>query len=223
MGGSINVTVRKTDGQIFNLDSYTNSMPYWLRNIRIYNCDDTHLEEYIEEHRPTAQLIPTGTAPSGYGLVLVDYMTKTFLSMQGYCGFDEFSTIELTGRHERKENFLEFLDAGLIEVQMLEVNKSNNHYEKTGRITGFDNIKALLDSPKSRFEFDSGTKDAPYYNYEINWSPKWTYWDSESSLSTSIELYRKVKDLGFDLDINGWREWFEENGRFVLDKPTEAF
>ncbi len=104
MGGSIGVTIRKSNGEEIRRCRWTNALPSVFNNVRFLTQDESYLKEYIErgegmrndwlknkdsekfEFNMTPVYGPYDTlAPVEYGLVVIDYKTKHILSLQGYC------------------------------------------------------------------------------------------------------------------------------------------
>lgn len=51
MGGSVAVTVREENGQEHRMCRWTNSMPWFVNNIRLVNKDKQHLQKYLQTWR----------------------------------------------------------------------------------------------------------------------------------------------------------------------------
>ena len=96
MGGVVAVGFRFPDGKIVCQERWTNSMPYWLNDVRIFNGDISHLNEYIKSAE-NHDRIPV--APHGYGLVFVDYISKKFMSMQDYTYFGNIDPISIISKY----------------------------------------------------------------------------------------------------------------------------
>ncbi len=86
MGGSVAVGFRFTDGSTFVQERWTNNLPFWFKDAKLYNGDMDHVNRYIRMDQEYPTQVPL--APLGYGLVLVDYLSNHLLSMQHYTRFD---------------------------------------------------------------------------------------------------------------------------------------
>ncbi|GAG29822.1 unnamed protein product, partial [marine sediment metagenome] len=106
MGGTTSVTLRKPDGEEFRMTRWTNSMPWGICNPRMFNKDESHMDDYLKqwldmkedyeknvktgkfELEMTDCYFPSeGLAPCGYGLTVVDHVNNIILDMQGYTSF----------------------------------------------------------------------------------------------------------------------------------------
>ena len=91
MGGTVAVTVREENGTEHRMSRWTNNLPYFVVNLKTFQKDPEHLQNYISMPRPDFINDNEGLAPVQYGLVVVDYMTDTILTMQGYSSLDSIS------------------------------------------------------------------------------------------------------------------------------------
>lgn len=107
MGGSIAVTLREPDGTEHRMIRWTNSLPWFVKNMRFVNKEQAHINHYMkkynemqkdwEKHRDDENFefpmtdvyapYPGGLAPAGYGLVVIDMVNNVILTMQNYCQF----------------------------------------------------------------------------------------------------------------------------------------
>jgi len=96
MGGTVALTIRTSATECYrgscwtnvlteglfaadfyrDLDTSRNHAKTWLAQLLAYRAEDTDLEDLWGGHNLLA--------PIGYGIVLVDYVTNTFISAQGY-------------------------------------------------------------------------------------------------------------------------------------------
>jgi hypothetical protein len=121
MGGTVAVILRKPDGEIVNMLRWTNIMPAYLLDPRLYsdnpqpwideflsewkkmkNDYDLHKDDKCFEFNMTNCYFPRiETSPDGYGLFVIDLQKKHLLHMQGYCGEPSY-----TGSYKlRKERY----------------------------------------------------------------------------------------------------------------------
>lgn len=100
MGGSVALTIRFSPEKQYRGSCWTNVLPEGLWAAPFYIDLDTsrkHTEQWLEnllEHRrrdPELEEMWGGhdtLAPLGYGLVIIDYVTSTLISAQGYSSPD---------------------------------------------------------------------------------------------------------------------------------------
>lgn len=123
MGGSVAVTLRDIDGTVHKMCRSTNNMPFYFCNEKLYQKDRDHIARYLDwwhefkakscstTNKDGESVISAGKsldpveafniehgflAPVDYGLVVIDLMSETILSHQGYTSFD-YLLIELRG------------------------------------------------------------------------------------------------------------------------------
>ena len=104
MGGNVNVFLRDNNRNFYKMTRWTNTLPSFLDCIGHVENEETHLDEYLEswlgmkedwdKNRKTSLFelnmtsvyfpSPNRICRSEYGLVFVDYITKTIISYQDY-------------------------------------------------------------------------------------------------------------------------------------------
>jgi hypothetical protein len=90
MGGHIPIAARFNDGQAICVDGYTNFIPNMIMNDTTLSGDDsvvkkTLLEVASHERYNGPQLFRA----YGYGMLVIDFVTREIHSMQGYTSFSE--------------------------------------------------------------------------------------------------------------------------------------
>jgi hypothetical protein len=116
MGGSITVIIREEDGKIHKMCRWTNSLPYFTKDLNFINKDKKHLKDYLKvfysmendykrvqkkggnyRFQMTDCYIPYSgyIAPIEYGLVLIDYQTEQIISCQGYSSLNTICRYEI--------------------------------------------------------------------------------------------------------------------------------
>jgi hypothetical protein len=122
MGGTLAVTIRQANGTINKMARWTNAMPFFICNLKLVKEDPAHLQNYLQKfdemradylaHKDDQKFeFPMSDcygnhvylAPTGYGLVVVDYQTKQILTMQGYSWFESTSLAGFINAIESKE------------------------------------------------------------------------------------------------------------------------
>ena len=130
MGGSIAITFRDEDGNVEKMCRWTNTMPYYLVNHRLYAKDTKFIKEFMKQwfdmkkdwddnegkKNPKYKYPMTNyyapkecrvLAPIEYGLVVIDFMTNTILENQGYCSLTE---IHVPNNEWNKDNAKQIKD-----------------------------------------------------------------------------------------------------------------
>jgi hypothetical protein len=120
MGGVINVAIRLRDGRAFCQERWTNNMPHWFQDPKMFDGDEEHVMGYINMvadndwiANPHAPGTPQPVENSEYGLIVWDFMTGTILDNNHYSQPSSFDPIA-TGGDMLKENFTKMADAGRI-------------------------------------------------------------------------------------------------------------
>ena len=106
MSGSIGVTIRDVDGNEHRMCRWVNSIPDFIRNVKLINKDPKHLDDYLAVWQDMVEEHSTGNykkvsvasmyapypflAPRGYGMLVVDYKTNTILHSQNYSSLESF-------------------------------------------------------------------------------------------------------------------------------------
>lgn len=90
MGGHIPIAARFNDGQAICVDGYTNFIPNMIMNNTTLSGDDsvvrkTLLEVASHERYKGPQLFRA----YGYGMLVIDFVTREIHSMQGYTSFSQ--------------------------------------------------------------------------------------------------------------------------------------
>lgn len=100
MGGTLGVTIRTEDKQEHRMMRWTNSFPSFVNSAKFIDGDEDHVRQYLKtwydmvdaynsgntKDSPMADVyVPdAGLYPSEYGLVIIDYPSRTLLSSQSY-------------------------------------------------------------------------------------------------------------------------------------------
>jgi hypothetical protein len=102
MGGQINMAFRFADGEACCFDRWTNNV--WpLADLRVLDGDETPVREYIAMTRnndftvdPYYNGRPVRLSTSNYGLILIDFVSKTIIDVNGYTTlFGAYHSFEL--------------------------------------------------------------------------------------------------------------------------------
>lgn len=126
MGGIVGLTIRFSPEHEYRGSCWTNVLPDGLWAADFYIDADTskrHAQTWLDQllaHRranPTIEELWGGhnmLAPVEYGIVLVDYVTSTLLSAQGYSAPDWLIRFESEGFEERRDKWDALQRAGLL-------------------------------------------------------------------------------------------------------------
>lgn len=79
MGGSIAVIFRNEQGKVICKDCWTNILPSYLGNIKLFGKDEKHIETMLNGYKD----VPF--APISYGIVVIDFMKNQVLDCNDYC------------------------------------------------------------------------------------------------------------------------------------------
>src|SRR3989344_6678036 len=107
MGGTVGLTIREPNGKEHRMARWTNILPWAIKNIRLLNKDEKHLQDVLKlwyemrddylkhekdkkfEFNMTECYAPHPyLAPIDYGLVVVDMVNNEILDYQGYTSPD---------------------------------------------------------------------------------------------------------------------------------------
>lgn len=122
MGGKIRVVYRQEDGTVHTRDRWTNRLGHYLKSHRIAEREHDWMMRYfspaerMDRHKEKEDT-HLAVSPSGYGIVVVDFMANQLLAVQNYTSIDRISPAEATGEFYRPEsreeairNFIEMPD-----------------------------------------------------------------------------------------------------------------
>jgi hypothetical protein len=120
LGGVVNVAIRLKDGRAFCQERWTNTMPHWFQDPKMFDGDEDHVMAYINAvaandwiANPHAPGIPQPVGNSEYGLVVWDFLTGTILDNNHYSCPVEFDVVHVGGDN-RRESFVALAQAGRI-------------------------------------------------------------------------------------------------------------
>ena len=219
MGGNVAMTIRLSDEmrkegeqEIYKMDRWTNSFPWYLNHRGLVESSREHFDEYMSQwiemkddwdkngpdgpfkHRMTSCYFPWDImAPSEYGLIVVDYQTKTIISMQGY---SHIGGLLRVNDIDEIENFKWFLKNGMVRLSDKGkiIKPINMTIEKLINLRDF-RISILLDLSPWKV-IDLGEKDC------VN----------------SLKFVEHIERLGIpftDEDVKGWKEFVTEQHEYL--------
>ena len=228
MGGSVAVTLRKPDASEFRMTRWTNSMPWGICNDKMFNADEEHMDEYLEQwlgmkddwdknHKSGNFEFPmtdcyfpgAGLVPDGYGLVVVDHVNKVILDMQGYTSFDNINVagigldIDNTDVDSKYSIFKEFMAAGKVKgVTTAESHKEGREYDELDT----QDLDVWRDRIKNNFGSFGG---AGIYQFIIDTAPFTIERFEECNSLETARMHLRVKELGFVLTDEENKFWAE--------------
>ena len=250
MGGTTSVTLRKPSGEEFRMTRWTNSMPYGICNAKMFDADEAHMDEYLEqwldmkrdyeankdtgnfEHNMTDCYFPSaGLAPCGYGLTVVDHVTHTIFDMQGYTSFHNMSVAGV-GLDINK------VGEGKYECSM-DVGSSFLRFKdflEEGRITGIEVInpegnglvtiplptKDLKELVNIIGDYDNKTSKT-WFNFALDISPFTIKRFEESSIGAA-SMFACLEEAGFefsDEERKEWADWIKEKKEWEEEDEEE--
>ena len=149
MGGALAITVRQSDGTENRMERWTNIIPAWFRTLKVQELDDAYLQAFVDSFKemPGFATQDYGLMPSEYGLIVVDFQTRTILSSNDYTSLNKLDTsgiaIDLTGNFICTDEFMEKIirmDIDGLSVAVFPDSRLRTFIEfwKAGKILGFE-------------------------------------------------------------------------------------
>lgn len=225
MGGTTSVTLRKPSGEEFRMTRWTNSMPWGICNPRMFNANEDHMDDYLEqwldmkddyeahkdtgnfEHNMTDCYFPSeGLVPCGYGLTVVDHVNNVILDSQGYTSFHNMNVAGISldihktddGKYEcnmEDSNFLCFKEF-LEDDRIIGVEVANP--EGNGLVAVPLPTKDLAELVNIIGNYDHPLKNK-WYNFALDISPFTIETFEECDSLETARMYARVLELGFEL------------------------
>ena len=249
MGGNMGVTLRFEDGSIEAMSRCTNPLPRFINSYGFITSNKQHLDDYMktwyemkddyDRNKSTGKFEQPMTPvyawnrekiPDEYGIVVIDYQTKTVLHSQGYTDFGQTYF----------GNFNHVDEEDIAALKLLVDNKmvssvlwtyDNNEKDLAGyyvaRKNAIDNAKPFEGTVE---EFIAATSWDAKRNASLsstiladgtiifNMTP-WTVTRYDESKEGLLQLKEKMSELGFiftDSENNQWDEYIKN--RFEDDE-----
>ena len=224
MGGFIALTVRFSDGVERRTSCWTNILPEGLFSNEFYfeETSEPYVRKWLDhvlEHRKKDKEVEemwggwNKLAPDDYGLVLLDYKTKTLIAGNGYT--DPLQVYTFAHSPAKIGKFLRLYEAGLLTKVDVE-NRDEQDRDKRWRLATKGDLKRFVDAVSDKVYFDPKEDEWSYTNAGAE--------DHVAKLPLmigQIKLWLK-KVLCFDHEPDKWEEaykWVKAN--FEL-KPKET-
>ena len=196
MGGTVGFSIRRSDGSVASMATWTNVTPDFF--IHPDFGSDAHSESFISEFLKPDPRYPEyaahrKAAPIGYGLNVVDHVTKTVHSHQGYTSPNTIGLssifIDLDTDDRRVDEMKSIADAG--KFRMLEWDYSAEWVEKG--IAGWEEI--LRDVKLRRLDF------------KLKFESGWTYVRYAGDVESLRDMKRNLESSGFAFTAEENEDW----------------
>lgn len=228
MGGIISITIRRSNGEVFNMKRHTNFLPFLFSEIKFWNEDEDYILQYINnwkkdkveyENLKDKDLPAQSTMyspydnknyPIDYGIIVVDFLNKKILSSQNYFTPNKISMIELhydikgihlykDGEKEFTERIEELINNKVIR-KMLFKEREIIHIEKL-------EWKKIINIAKGSI-FPRKNDDYLFYDFILE-PDNWEFKNFDNSKDEVIELKNELIKLNFDLEENKWNYYLK--------------
>lgn len=200
MGGYLSVVIRTSSGSVEKMSNWTNYLPYFVANDMFFEENNAYIQNYINQMDSEGVLVP-----EGYGLVVLDFMSKSILSCQGYCMLERMSlaSFQLEANKNKKNKIgTPKADAlkRMIEKRMVRVYEDFDSYSSPEiiAITSFIQAQQLIDSSILSFKTWGDFILDP-----IGWS----IIDYKEDWLGYVELKKKLIELNFTFTPSEDRDW----------------
>lgn len=245
MGGNVAVTIREENGKEHRMCRWTNTLPWFINNIKLLNKDQIHLQKYLEtwynmredyeKHKEKENFEQNMTpvyapypflAPQDYGLVIIDMQKNHILSYQDYTIIGEIDAVQVRldmdsiGRGGKTREMLAFYSEG--NMLLLSAVRLRELY-KDGRINGaIDYLKnERFDiSRKSLDEIARLVESNINIAFEIDMSPYQVIRYKEHDTEEAQKMRADIKNLGFNLSSEEesiWDEWIVQSNPTIQE------
>lgn len=230
MGGSVSVTIREPNGQEHRMLRWTNSMPWAINSVRMLSekPDPAHLAQYLKNRNEWDE--EGHLAPDGYGLVVVDFVTHTLLSHQGYTTFGRRPAVHLGNdisfckpRRVRLEELRRALEDAEEYTECLQLKEwwDAKRIKEIGRRQNreFFPEPKLLQCSFEEMVLVTTRDDRDYYEFRYDISP-FTLLDAASSDTPLRDVLTGLIAAGFKISPKEQELW---NGAFQEEAERKAF
>lgn len=217
MGGYIRVIIRKPNREVLFMNRWTNPLPHFLDSISFHD-EEEHLKEYVDhwydmqedynknkktkkfKHNMTDVYFPTGRkySKSEYGIVFVDYITKTIISYQEYTSIFEIGLPQISLAHSDTE-FIDLIKH-IISKGKLTCNKSyfvdDKEVKEVFIIKDYKEIENMIQQRKDYYKsYMSGSTES-FTDYYISFIIDNSPW----KLISGRRNDKALKDIRFDIE-----------------------
>ena len=224
MGGSLAVTIRTPDGEWHKMERWTNSSFWSFADPRFMACDNDVVSDYLDtwyemcdayddgSYHETAQMAgqycdPNGSRdkimPSEYGIVFIDFITKTFYNMNGYTSYDGIDDVKvkLLARNMSFDDF----DRDFLENIWPRINALQTLDREQGKLVQeplkFNSLDELL-------KHNAALDMAAFTRYMFDMGD-WKYKDFQDDSNGSLQMLAALDADGVELNDEE-RQGFEK-------------
>jgi hypothetical protein len=200
MGGTLSIVIREKNDTVHKIDGWTNSSPYFINCYDFFKNPETNLQEFLINH--TKKDFKGFNAPYGYGLLLIDYKTKTLLNLQGYTSYGKINLVEISlamnGSVDESslENIKKMYDANMF-IELEEYDRTQDKMIRKPLPANWK-FKKICNLSKNKIA-----------SLIIDTKP-WKFKRFEESEEGVLELKKAVEKLGFtftELEEKIWKEF----------------
>lgn len=205
MGGSIKIATRLHDGTIHTDTRWTNAFPWWLNHVEMANDNPEHLKAFAENESPYRNG-DSRVAPVGYGLIVVDAITHTIYTGNGYSTPGSTAPVMIMMNQREEPHWQEMRDRGLLHLYDGKTKERlHQYYDPT-------NTRNVVEESREIWGVDS--RENRWFDIKIDLSP-WTV--KQFSEMPGQDMLDSLIEGGWpitDEDRKGWVEWFEYRKEF---------
>ena len=196
MGGSINMAFRFADGEAICFEGWTNSVVS-LSNLSILDSDHivrNYAKQYQEIYADDKNALYGKAKPlstSGYGLILIDYISKTIIDANDYTTlFGDFHSFEIRKENRRYHLLKEALERGMTVTETV-ISLGEDNQRIINRLDGAESMTAI--EQWAAIEKSPLSKTMTIYGIDLN---PWNY------IIVPLASRSKSKALSLAKEIN---------------------
>lgn len=198
MGGSVAIAARFNNGDAICIEGWTNYMPWMIINDTTFSGDDSIVRKTLLETVGGEYYgDPLPLRKSGYGIVVIDFITREIHSIQGYCSFGTRWIGQLVEINECRWEGDEFVQPlskeGKSLVDAGRIYASRMPGEPEEHITTERAVEIL----KKNAKILRGSEKEEYQSIRINTAPFVVHDYGEDASITPIKA--RLKETGFPL------------------------
>lgn len=237
MGGDIRVIIREKSGNIIKMNRWTNSFPDFINSPKFISKDISHYDAYMKsfyemkkdweanhesgefKYPMTDFYFPDDglLAPSGYGILLIDYMKEKVMSVQGYASLGRFDELILHTLFDKKICD-DYIMMGLIPKEQYEGLVVLFNDGKLNQISTYNpDTKSIEFNDVTKEELEVFVRDnlkikkPKHFECIINMDP-WEIVRFEETDKGLAEAKEFMENLGFeftDADNKRWNSFYD--------------
>lgn len=228
MGGTVSVIIREEDGKVHKMARWTNSLPYFIKNMKFINKDKEYLNNYLKafydmksdyeknkesgnfQFNMTDVYIPDSgyISPIEYGIVVIDYQTSKIVHCQGY------SSLDLLFMSEVDKIYRETEDDRICIQEIIDnkrIKSLRGFYDKEAGLHEFP-VEYKTINGQMEVVLSGGLKkdDVLYpHGYTLDISPWEVIRFEDNNKIEFLKTKEKIKELGFEITEEDEKNWEE--------------